>query len=208
VIAQHIRCNSLLNEHDPRALLARDKKGRGMALADCHEFDVFNTVLPTPGRARDLQSELAKGIHMAKSSGQSTAKSAPQGAPQGSGSKQATPRPQAATGKSRPQQSPQTDTDVEEDEVYALVSVLYHALRDASASRKYIQDAQTAEDEELVEFFQRCREDDRARAKEAKLLLVARVDEEEDDDDDGGAGRGAAASGEDEEEEDDEEDEA
>src|SRR4051812_26461398 len=36
------------------------------------------------------------------------------------------------------------DTDVEDDELFGLVSVLYHALQGASASRKYINDAENA----------------------------------------------------------------
>ena len=96
------------------------------------------------------------------------------------------------------QMSTNTDADVEEDEIFALVSVLYHALQGASASRKYINDARTADDEELAEFFQRCRADDRARAKEAKLLLVSRVDEEDDEDASEGATSGAPDEDEDE----------
>jgi hypothetical protein len=79
------------------------------------------------------------------------------------------------------------DTDVEDDELYGLVSVLYHALQGASASRKYINDAQTADDDELKEFFERVRADDAERASEAKRLLVMRVDEEDDEDEDGGS---------------------
>jgi len=113
----------------------------------------------------------------------------------------------APSAKAPPKQSANLDLDTDDeedeaDEVYALVSVLYHALQGASASRKYITDAETAEDQELVEFFQRCREDDQARAKEAKLLLAARVDEEEDDE---GASEGA--DDDDEEDEEDDEDE-
>jgi hypothetical protein len=110
----------------------------------------------------------------------------------------------APTGKSETQAQPKVapasqeqDTDVEEDEVFGLVSVLYHALQGASASRKYIRDAQTAADDELKEFFERCRADDASRASEAKRLLVQRVDEEE--------GEGAE-SDEDEDEEDEEDD--
>jgi hypothetical protein len=95
--------------------------------------------------------------------------------------------------------SPDQDTDVEEDEVFGLVSVLYHALQGASASRKYIRDAQAASDDELKEFFERCRADDAARASEAKRLLVLRVDEED--------AEGGDADEDDEEDDDDDDDE-
>jgi len=94
--------------------------------------------------------------------------------------------------------SPDQDTDVEEDEVFGLVSVLYHALQGASASRKYIRDAQAASDDELKEFFERCRADDAARASEAKRLLVLRVDEED--------AEGGDADEDDEEDDDDDDD--
>jgi hypothetical protein len=72
---------------------------------------------------------------------------------------------------------PSPDADVEEDEVFGLVSVLYHALRSASASRKYMADARDADDPELQQFFGRCRAMDAARAEEAKQLLASRVTE-------------------------------
>ncbi|HEY3666660.1 MAG TPA: hypothetical protein VGL19_11690 [Polyangiaceae bacterium] len=90
------------------------------------------------------------------------------------------------------------DTDIEEDELFALVSVLYHALQGASASRKYINDAQTASDDELKEFFQRCRMEDGERASEAKRLLVSRVDEEDDEDDEDGSAQSDGEESEDE----------
>ena len=39
------------------------------------------------------------------------------------------------------------------DATYNLVSVLYHALQGAETSRHYIQDAEQAGDQELVQFF-------------------------------------------------------
>lgn len=134
--------------------------------------------------------------------------SAPSRSPAAS-QRKAPPQPRTSTaasgakGKASATPKFESDTDGEEDEIYALVSVLYHALQGASASRKYISDAETAEDQGLVEFFQRCLEDDRSRAKEAKRLLVARVDEEDDEE---GAGDDDSAD-EDDDEEEDEEDE-
>lgn len=78
-----------------------------------------------------------------------------------------------------------------EDQVYGLVSVLYHALQGAETTEQYIDDAERAGDEELVKFFEQCREQDNERASRAKALLAARIadeedeeDEDEDDDDD------------------------
>lgn len=70
------------------------------------------------------------------------------------------------------------------DHVYGLVSVLYHALQGAQTYGQYIQDAQRADDEELVKFFERCRDEETVRAGRAKQLLVDRTELEEDDEDD------------------------
>jgi hypothetical protein len=69
-----------------------------------------------------------------------------------------------------------------EDHVYGLVSVLYHALQGAQTYGQYIQDAKTADDEELVKFFEQCRAEETERAARAKQLLVDRTELEEDDD--------------------------
>ncbi|MFO7177366.1 MAG: hypothetical protein DIU78_001590 [Pseudomonadota bacterium] len=91
----------------------------------------------------------------------------------------------------------------ERDEVYGLVSVLYHSLQGAETYSQYIDDARRAGDHELVEFFEDCREEESDRATRAKLLLAMRLDveemEEEDEDED--------EEDEDEDEEDEEEDE-
>ena len=75
------------------------------------------------------------------------------------------------------------------DEIYALISVLYHALQGAETIDQYIADARSADDEELVEFFEQTKEAYVDHAAEAKALLAARLegsedDEEEDDEDD------------------------
>lgn len=75
-----------------------------------------------------------------------------------------------------------------EDHVYGLVSVLYHALQGAETYEKYVDDAERAGDDELVRFFEQCRDQENERASRAKQLLVERIDEragEDDDDDDG-----------------------
>lgn len=76
----------------------------------------------------------------------------------------------------------------ERDEIYGVVSVLYHALQGADTYRQYIDDARRAGDEELVEFFESCRSEESERATRAKALLMERLEEEEggseDDEDD------------------------
>jgi hypothetical protein len=66
-----------------------------------------------------------------------------------------------------------------ENHVYGLVSVLYHALQGAETYEKYIEDAEQAGDEDLVRFFEECRDQEGERAGRAKQLLVERVDEAE-----------------------------
>jgi hypothetical protein len=83
------------------------------------------------------------------------------------------------------------------DENYALVSVLYHALQGAETIDQYIEDARSAEDDELVEFFEQTKETYVDHAAEAKALLAARLEGSEEDEEEG----------DDEEEEDEEEDE-
>jgi hypothetical protein len=95
----------------------------------------------------------------------------------------------------------------ERDEVYGLVSVLYHALQGAETYGKYIEDARRGNDAELVEFFEEAQDEENERALRAKRLLATRLegfaededaeDEDEDEDDEEG----------DEDEEDDEEEE-
>jgi hypothetical protein len=90
----------------------------------------------------------------------------------------------------QPPQAPPAPTQAEletEDHVYGLVSVLYHALQGAETYERYIDDAERAGDDELVRFFEECRDQENDRASRAKRLLVSRIDEaveEEDDDED------------------------
>jgi len=101
--------------------------------------------------------------------------------------------PETATQKnrqaaSRPQPSRQPMTEAEpagtEDQEYALVSVLYHALQGVQACEQYIDDAERAGDEELATFFQECRDEQATRANRAKQLLAGRMDIEDEDDED------------------------
>jgi len=74
----------------------------------------------------------------------------------------------------------------ERDEVYGLVSVIYHALQDAETYAQYARDAESASDDELVEFFRECGAEETTRAERAKELLAARIadDEASEEDDD------------------------
>ena len=57
------------------------------------------------------------------------------------------------------------------DEQYNLISVLYHTLQGAETYEQYIQDAQQAGDQELVQFLREVQAEDRRRAERAKELL-------------------------------------
>lgn len=110
----------------------------------------------------------------------------------------ATPQKQKTGTRQQPASAPapRTPTTGTEDHVYGVVSVLYHALQGAQTYQQYIADARKASDEELVKFFEQCRDEERRRATRAKQLLVDRVELEDGDDED------------EEEDEDDESDEA
>jgi len=69
-----------------------------------------------------------------------------------------------------------------DDDVFGLVSVLYHAAQGAQACEQYIDDAERAGDDELVRFFEECRDQQNERAARAKQLLVTRTDDESDED--------------------------
>jgi hypothetical protein len=72
----------------------------------------------------------------------------------------------------------------ERDEIYGLVSVLYHALQDWQTYGEYIQDAERAGDDHLVSFFSACQDEEGQRALRARGLLATRLGE--DDEDEGG----------------------
>jgi len=76
-----------------------------------------------------------------------------------------------------------TSSEAASDELYGVVSVLYHALQGAQTYTQYSNDARTAGDEELVEFFETCRDEENGRAQRAKMLLAERLVDMEDEDD-------------------------
>jgi hypothetical protein len=61
------------------------------------------------------------------------------------------------------------------DEHYNLISALYHLLKGASTAEKYIQDAQEAGDQELVQFFKDWQDEQRNFSERAKNLLGGRM---------------------------------
>jgi hypothetical protein len=94
----------------------------------------------------------------------------------------------AAGAKESRDPNPLAIAGAERDEVYGLISVLYHALQGAETYARYGEDARSAGDDELVEFFEECQDEEVDRAERAKELLAARLDtyadDAEDDDDD------------------------
>jgi hypothetical protein len=96
----------------------------------------------------------------------------------------------------------------ERDEVYGLVSVLYHALQGAETYAQYVEDARRSGDDELSEFFEECQDEEVDRADRAKELLAARLDafaDADDDDDDDDEEEDGIVEADDEDDEDDEE---
>jgi hypothetical protein len=61
------------------------------------------------------------------------------------------------------------------DEHYNLISALYHLLKGASTCEEYIQDAQEAGDQELVQFFKDWQDEQRNLSERAKNLLGTRM---------------------------------
>jgi hypothetical protein len=61
------------------------------------------------------------------------------------------------------------------NEHYDLISVLYHALQGGETSQLYINDARTAADDELADFFEQVQNEYRSRVERAKQLLASRL---------------------------------
>ncbi len=57
------------------------------------------------------------------------------------------------------------------DPLYNVVSVYYHALKAAADAQQYVQDAQQAGDQQLVQFFQQSQQNARQAAEQAKTTL-------------------------------------
>ena len=78
------------------------------------------------------------------------------------------PSPQSAATSA--EQAPGT-----QDATYNLVSVLYHALHGAETYRQYVQDAEQASDQELVQFFRAVQAWQQHLATQAKEVLMQRL---------------------------------
>jgi hypothetical protein len=62
-----------------------------------------------------------------------------------------------------------------QDATYNLVSVLYHALQGAKTYQHYIQDAEQAGDQELVQFFRAAQAWQQHLATQAKEVFTQRL---------------------------------
>jgi hypothetical protein len=67
--------------------------------------------------------------------------------------------------------------EVMPDDIYDLVGVLYHSLREAQNCEQYAEDARGRDDDELAEFFADVRQLDMELAERAEALLAARLAE-------------------------------
>jgi hypothetical protein len=61
------------------------------------------------------------------------------------------------------------------DTTYVLVSVLYHALQGAETAVQYLQDAEAAGDQELVQFLREAQAWQRYLATQAQEVLSQRL---------------------------------
>ena len=61
------------------------------------------------------------------------------------------------------------------DEIYNVISILYHALQGAETYQQYVQDAEQRNDQELTQFFRDVQEEEKRRAERAKQLLAKRL---------------------------------
>jgi hypothetical protein len=61
------------------------------------------------------------------------------------------------------------------DEHYDIVSVLYHSLQGADTCQRYLQDAQQAGDQEIVQYLREAQDHYRQLAQRGKQLLKQRL---------------------------------
>ena len=81
------------------------------------------------------------------------------------------------------------------DEVYNVVSVLYHALQGGETCMQYLQDAQETGDQQLVQFFQEVQECHRHVATRAKAVLAQYLEHGNGPESHRGMGAGTQGSG-------------
>jgi hypothetical protein len=61
------------------------------------------------------------------------------------------------------------------DDIYDVVSVLYHALQGAETYDQYVRDAEQRGDQELARYFREVQEEEIQRALRGKELLARRL---------------------------------
>ena len=65
------------------------------------------------------------------------------------------------------------------DKNYNLIKVLYQSSKNVEALKTYVQDAQSEDDQELVNFFSAVLENNLTAAQRAKEMLVPRLQNEQ-----------------------------
>jgi hypothetical protein len=60
---------------------------------------------------------------------------------------------------------------VADDIVYDLISIQYHALKGAELYDRFLNDAHSAEHDDVTKFIRQCKEEDERRAVQAHELL-------------------------------------
>jgi hypothetical protein len=91
-----------------------------------------------------------------------------------------------STGKRRPgagSSARPSGATVERDDTYGLISVIYHSLQGAETCGQYLEDARRTKNEELMAFFESCREEQNRRALRGRRLLAAQLEGLDDEDD-------------------------
>ena len=60
---------------------------------------------------------------------------------------------------------------VTDDVVYDIVSIQYHALQALESYERYLEDAHSADHDDVTRFIEQCRDQDRERATRCHELL-------------------------------------
>ena len=60
---------------------------------------------------------------------------------------------------------------VTDDVVYDLVSIQYHALQALESYERYLEDAHSTDHDDVTQFIEQCRDQDRQRALRCHELL-------------------------------------
>lgn len=90
---------------------------------------------------------------------------------------QGTPSRQKARGGKAAAPGRASDATSERDDTYGLISVIYHSLQGAETCQQYVEDARRAGNDELVNFFEECRDEQNRRALLGRRLLAAELED-------------------------------